>query len=151
MPFIEINTFIDAPIDKCFDLARSIDLHLDSMAKTKEKAIAGRTSGLIEMGETVTWRAKHFGVWQTLTSKITAFSFPHSFTDEMVSGVFKSFKHQHLFSPNNGGTLMVDIFAFESPFGILGKLANVLFLNNYMSKLLKSRNKLIKEIAEQSI
>jgi ligand-binding SRPBCC domain-containing protein len=150
MPFIEINTFINAPIEKCFDLARSIDLHLDSMAKTKEKAIAGRTSGLIELGETVTWRAKHFWIWQNLTSKITAFNFPNSFTDEMITGVFKSFKHQHLFSPKNGGTLMVDIFEFESPLGIFGKLANILFLNNYMRKLLKSRNKLIKEIAEQS-
>ena len=145
---IELSTPINAPLNTCFNLSRSIDLHVDSMAKTKETAIAGRVSGLIEFGETVTWRAKHFGVWHTLTSKITGFDFPNSFTDEMVTGVFKSFKHQHLFYSQNDGTLMIDIFEFESPFGIFGKLANVLFLKNYLHKLLQNRNKLIKEIAE---
>ncbi len=148
MPTIEINTFIIANIERCFNLARSIDLHVDSMAKTKETAIAGRVSGLIEFGETVTWRAKHFGVWHTLTSKITGFDFPYSFTDEMVTGAFKSFKHQHLFFSQNDGTLMIDIFEFESPFGIFGNLANVLFLKNYLRKLLQNRNRLIKENAE---
>jgi len=145
---IELSTPINAPLNTCFNLSRSIDLHVDSMAKTKETAIAGRVSGLIEFGETVTWRAKHFGVWHTLTSKITGFDFPNSFTDEMVTGAFKSFKHQHLFYSQNDGTLMIDIFEFESPFGIFGKLANVLFLKNYLHKLLQNRNKLIKEIAE---
>ena len=148
MPTIEINTFIIANIERCFNLARSIDLHVDSMAKTKETAIAGRVSGLIEFGETVTWRAKHFGVWHTLTSKITGFDFPYSFTDEMVTGAFKSFKHQHLFFSQNDGTLMIDIFEFESPFGIFGNLANVLFLKNYLRKFLQNRNRLIKENAE---
>ena len=148
MPTIEINTFIIANIERCFNIARSIDLHVDSMAKTKETAIAGRVSGLIEFGETVTWRAKHFGVWHTLTSKITGFDFPYSFTDEMVTGAFKSFKHQHLFFSQNDGTLMIDIFEFESPFGIFGNLANVLFLKNYLRKLLQNRNRLIKENAE---
>ena len=148
MPTIEINTFIIANIERWFNLARSIDLHVDSMAKTKETAIAGRVSGLIEFGETVTWRAKHFGVWHTLTSKITGFDFPYSFTDEMVTGAFKSFKHQHLFFSQNDGTLMIDIFEFESPFGIFGNLANVLFLKNYLRKLLQNRNRLIKENAE---
>lgn len=145
---IELSTPINAPLNTCFNLARSIDIHVDSMAKTKETAIAGRVSGLIEFGESVTWRAKHFGVWHTLTSKITGFDFPNSFTDEMVTGAFKSFKHQHLFFSQNDGTLMIDIFEFESPFGIFGKLANVLFLKNYLHKLLQNRNKLIKEIAE---
>ena len=145
---IELSTPINAPLNTCFNLSRSIDLHVDSMAKTKETAIAGRVSGLIEFGETVTWRAKHFGVWHTLTSKITGFDFPNSFTDEMVTGAFKSFKHQHLFYSQNDGTLMIDIFEFESPFGIFGNLANLLFLKNYLHKLLQNRNKLIKEIAE---
>src|ERR1700759_359494 len=94
---IELSTMIDAPIQVCFDLSRSIDLHIESTKQTGEKAIAGRTSGLIEMGESVTWRAKHFGVWQNLTSKITEFKSPDYFTDEMVSGAFKSFRHEHLF------------------------------------------------------
>ena len=97
MPKIELITVIDAPVEKVFDFSRSIDLHMESTRQTGEYAIAGKTSGLIESGETVTWRAKHFGIWQTLTSKITEFDRPNYFVDEMVEGAFKSFRHEHYF------------------------------------------------------
>jgi ligand-binding SRPBCC domain-containing protein len=148
MSKIELSIQINAPVERCFDLSRSIDLHMESTKHTGEKAIAGRTSGLIEMGETVTWRAKHFGIWQNLSSKITQFDRPNSFTDEMVSGAFKSFKHQHIFSDAGGQTLMRDVFIFESPLGILGKLADILFLRKYMEDLLIKRNQVIKDAAE---
>ena len=150
MTIIELTTYIEAPIEKVFDLARSIDLHTDSMAHTGEQAIAGRTSGLIEMGETVTWRARHFGKWQTLSSKITDYNYPHYFTDVMIEGAFESFSHQHLFYAINKQTVMMDIFIFESPHGKLGQLANFLFLGRYMTNLLKKRNRAIKKAAEAS-
>jgi len=145
---IELSTMIDAPIQVCFDLSRSIDLHIESTKQTGEKAIAGRTSGLIEMGESVTWRAKHFGVWQNLTSKITEYKSPDYFTDEMVSGAFKSFRHEHLFFALNNQTVMKDIFTFESPLGWFGRVANILFLGRYMERLLLERNRVIKLAAE---
>jgi len=145
---IELSTHINATIERCFDLARSIDLHIISTRQTDEQAIAGRTTGLIELGETVTWRAKHLGVWQTLTSKITEFDYPNSFTDEMVKGAFKSFRHEHLFFAINGQTVMKDIFIFETPYGWLGRLVNYLFLGAYMERLLVKRNQVIKEAAE---
>ncbi|MDB5139031.1 MAG: cell division protein [Mucilaginibacter sp.] len=148
MTRIELSTHINAPIERCFDLSRSIDLHMESTKQTGEQAIAGRTSGLISLGETVTWRAKHFGIRQTLTSKITQFDSPNSFTDEMISGAFKSFRHEHLFFDVNNQTVMKDIFIFESPLGMLGELANFLFLGSYMTKLLKQRNQVIKQTAE---
>lgn len=150
MPTIELSTSINAPIERCFDMARNIDLHIESTKHTGETAIAGRTSGLIELGETVTWRARHFGVWQNLASKITELDYPNSFTDELVDGAFKSFHHQHVFRTLNGRTEMKDIFRFESPFGILGKLANALFLTRYMTTLLENRNQVIKEAAEST-
>jgi len=131
-------------------MARSIDLHIESTKHTGETAIAGRTGGLIQAGETVTWRAKHFGVWQNLTSKITEFGYPHSFTDEMVEGAFRSIKHRHLFYSADGKTVMKDIFHFESPVGILGRLANYLFLTRYMKRLLEQRNDVIKKAAESA-
>lgn len=148
---IELYTHINAPIERCFDLSRSIDLHIESTKQTGERAIAGRTSGLIGLGETVTWRAKHFGIWQNLTSKVTEFDYPNSFTDEMVKGAFKSFRHEHLFYAVKEQTLMKDVFIFESPLGWLGELANFLFLGRYMQKLLVTRNKVIKEAAERTI
>lgn len=149
MPTIELHTRINAPIEKVFNLSRSIDLHMESTKQTGEQAIAGRTSGLIELGETVTWRAKHFGIRQNLTSKITEFNSPTLFVDEMVSGAFKSFRHEHHFSQVDGQTLMKDIFVFESPLGVLGKLFNWLTLKKYMTNLLETRNKVIKEAAEK--
>jgi ligand-binding SRPBCC domain-containing protein len=145
MPLIELATHINAPIGQCFDLARSIDVHVASTQHTGETAIAGRTSGLIELGESVTWRARHFGIWQTLTSRITEMEYPNFFTDEMVQGAFKNFRHEHYFYPIKDQTLMKDIFRFESS---MGTTLDVLFLKRYMIRLLKKRNRVIKEIAE---
>src|SRR4051812_32244318 len=110
MPIIELSTVIHASIGTCFDLARSIDLHIESTKQTGERAIAGRTSGLIELDETVTWQAKHFGIRQNLTSKITTFDYPNFFADEMVKGAFKSFRHEHHFAWVDDHTLMKDVF-----------------------------------------
>jgi ligand-binding SRPBCC domain-containing protein len=148
---IQLITFINAPIEKVFDLSRSIDLHMESTKQTGEKAIAGTTSGLIGLGQTVTWRAKHFGIWQTLTSKITEYDRPNLFVDEMVSGAFKSIRHEHHFTALVDQTIMEDIFEFESPLGTVGSLFNKLILTRYMTTLLKKRNTVIKEIAEKSV
>jgi ligand-binding SRPBCC domain-containing protein len=148
MPIIQITTHIKANRKLVFDLSRSLDLHKISTQKSNETAIAGRTSGLIELHESVTWRAKHFGVYQTLSSRITEFNSPEFFTDEMVSGAFKSFKHQHIFEKNGEETLMKDIFDFTSPLGFLGRLADKLVLKKYMTNLLEERNKVIKDYAE---
>ena len=149
MPKIELITVINAPIEKVFDLARNIDLHVESTKQTKERAIAGKTSGLIGLGETVTWEATHFGIRQTLTSKITAFDYPNFFVDDMVQGAFKRIHHEHHFANVDGRTEMKDIFVFESPFGMLGKFFNWLVLTKYMTGLLKKRNEVIKVAAEK--
>ncbi|RZJ68017.1 MAG: cell division protein [Flavobacterium sp.] len=151
MPVIFLETYINAPIEEVFDLSRSIDLHKISTAHTNEEAVAGKTSGLIGMGESVTWRARHFGITQHLTSKITAYNRPNFFADEMVKGAFKKFRHEHKFAvAENGATVMTDIFNYTSPLGILGRLADRLFLKNYMEALLKERNRIVKDYAENN-
>lgn len=151
MPIIRMAMQINAPVQVCFDLARSIDIHMESTSQTKEVAINRRTSGLIEYGETVTWEATHFFVRQQLTTKITEFERPYRFVDEMVSGAFQGFRHEHIFVSNDNGTLMTDIFDYTSPFGILGKVADLIFLRFYMERLLLKRNKYIKNKAEHGI
>lgn len=148
MPRIHLSTIIKADIQTVFDLSRNIDLHQKSTSKTNEKAIAGRISGLIEQGETVTWKAKHLGVYQTLTTKIISMNKPHHFVDVMQKGAFKSMKHQHIFTQEGKNTIMTDIFEFESPFGMIGKMFNKFFLTNYMKNFLLERNQLIKITAE---
>ena len=148
MPIIELQTKIKAELEIVFDLSRSVDLHKISTQKTNEEAIAGVTEGLIGLGESVTWRAKHFGIYQKLTSIITEYERPNYFVDEMVKGTFSKFRHEHHFVELRNGTLMTDIFDYTSPMGFLGKLADQLFLRSYMTKLLLERNRVVKEFAE---
>ena len=148
MPIIELTTIIQAPRTRCFDLARSIDLHKLSTGGTDEEAIAGVTSGLIGEGQEVTWRARHFGIVQTLSSRITGFEYPRFFRDEMIQGAFKMIRHDHLFEQNGNVTTMKDRFVFESPGGIFGKIFNALVLRKYLYNLLHKRNQMIKTVAE---
>lgn len=148
MPLIEQVYSIKADIAIVFDLARSIDLHQISTTQTQERAIEGKTNGLLELHERVTWRAKHFGIIQKLTSEMIELEMPHYFVDEMVSGAFKSFRHEHHFFTVDNGTVMTDRFDYQSPFGVLGKCADHIFLRRYMTRFLEKRNLVIKDFAE---
>jgi len=148
MPIIQLETQIAAPVERVFDLARSIDAHTSTTEGTGERAVDGRTSGLIEAGETVTWEARHLGVRQRLTSKITAMERPNFFVDEMVSGAFAMMHHRHEFAADGEGTVMRDIFEFTAPLGPFGWLAEKLFLTAYMEKFLVQRNGGLKALAE---
>ena len=119
-----------------------------SAGSTGETAIAGVTSGLLELGQEVTWRGKHFGVWQNLTSKITRFSRPDYFRDSMVKGAFRRLDHDHIFEAQGDLTIMKDVFDFTSPLGIFGRVADVLFLESYMRRFIIERNDVIKKTAE---
>jgi ligand-binding SRPBCC domain-containing protein len=100
------------------------------------------------MDQEVTWSARHFGIRQLLTSRITAFEPPHYFQDKMVRGAFKRITHDHKFEWNGSATAMSDVFDFEAPFGPLGRLAEWMFLTGYMKRLIEGRNLVIKQTAE---
>jgi ligand-binding SRPBCC domain-containing protein len=147
MPIIELETLVRSDIGTCFDLSRSIDLHQVSTAQTNEKVIAGRMNGLINLNETVTWKATHFGITQKLTTVITSFDRPFHFR-EQLKGVFKYIIHDHDFETRGEHVIMKDIFRFQSPFGYIGRIFDKLILTAYLKKLLLKRNAVIKEYAE---
>ena len=148
MPVVVVRIEIRAPVEIVFDLCRSVDVHVDSTVGTNEKAVGGVTTGLMELGDEVTWRATHFGVRQTLTSRITKFDRPHMFRDSMVAGAFRRFDHDHLFTLVGDVTVVEDRFDFDTRLGILGWLASRLFLMRHMSAFLRVRLESIKTIAE---
>ena len=148
METIRIETWIAAPAERCFDAARDLDLHVKSVGNTNERAVAGRTSGLIELGEEVTWRARHFGVVQHFTSRIMAFDRPRYFQDAMQRGAFRSFVHDHYFDVQGERTKMIDVVAFSAPLGILGRIAEKLLLRRYLTRMLSTRAQVIKEAVE---
>jgi len=148
VPVIVLRTRVAAPPSRCFDLARDVELHQRSTAASRERAVAGVTSGLLGLGDEVTWEATHFGIRQRLTSRISEFDPPNRFVDEMIQGAFARFRHDHQFLAADGGTEMVDIFDYTSPLGPLGRFADGLFLRRYMTTLLRERNAYLKRAAE---
>src|SRR5258708_21592876 len=148
MTDIRLETSIAASPERCFDLSLSVDVHRHSVAQYHERTIAGVTSGVMKLGDTVTWEAVHFGMKQHLTSKITAYERLYRFTDEMIQGAFQAMTHIHEFVPQSPGTLMIDLFTFSAPFCILGRLAEGLILTRYMKGLLRTRNRYLKQVAE---
>jgi ligand-binding SRPBCC domain-containing protein len=131
MVTLEVVTVIRAPIERCFDLARSVVVHLAGNVHSGETAVAtaGVTTGLIGLAQHVTWRAKHFAVWHNLTSEITGMDRPAWFQDTMIQGIFRFMKHDHFFrSLSREETEMKDVFCFAAPLPILGLLAEAVFL-----------------------
>lgn len=149
MPLITVVTRIKASSELCFDLARSVELHVQSTAGTQERAVEGVTSGLLNLNEEVTWEATHLGVRQRLTSRITEFNRPHHFRDSQVRGPFRRFDHDHFFDEDVGNTIMRDVFDYTSPMGWLGRCVDWIFLENYMRGFLQKRAEVIKATAEK--
>lgn len=149
MTTINLTTKIKASKQIVFDSSRNIDIHQQSASKSNEVAIAGITSGLINLNETVTWRGKHFGFYLTHKSRITAMNFYDYFVDEMEEGKFKIFKHEHFFEEKNGITIMTDKMQYQTPFSIFGKLFDILFLEKHLTNFLIERNKILKVISEK--
>ncbi|RYE20707.1 MAG: cell division protein [Sphingobacteriales bacterium] len=148
MPVLHLTTIIHAPVQRCFDLCRSVEVHMASTAHTNEKVIAGKMKGLCEHGDQITWEAKHFGIVQQLSVEITQMQ-PYSyFQDKMVKGAFKYFTHDHFFEPADGHCIVRDVFNYAAPLGILGRIIESSFLNSYMYQLLQTRNAVIKRLAE---
>jgi ligand-binding SRPBCC domain-containing protein len=151
MIHFEETTLIDAPIDRVFDLSRSVEVHLLANVHEGEQALAmgGVTLGLVGLGEQVTWRAKHFGLWHELTSKATVVKPPTHFQVTMVKGIFRSMQADHLLhSLPSGATELRDLFTIAAPLPILGLIAEALFLRRYMIALNRERNAVIKQLAE---
>ena len=149
MPILRLETRVLAPVERVFDLSRSVDVHVASTAATGERAVAGVTRGLMDLGDEVTWEAVHLGIRQRLSTRITEMERPHRFVDEMIRGAFARFRHVHEFRGDESGTLMIDEFDYTSPLGWLGRLADIVFLRAYMTRLLEVRNGHIKVAAER--
>ena len=151
MTRIVVVTSIAAPPERVFDCALDVGLHLGSAAGTGERVVEGRTSGRFEMGEEVTWEARHLGLRRRMTVRITGVERPRWFRDEQVArrGPFASFVHDHHFEPAAGGTRMRDELVFRAPFGPLGRIADALVVGPHMRRFLTERARFLKDAAER--
>lgn len=133
-----IVTRAPVPAEQLFDISLDIDEHVRSMDASGERAIGGTTSGAIGLGESVTWRARHFGIWFTMTSKITALERPRRFVDEQTRGPFRRFHHEHTFASEGASASMTDTITVASPVG--GRVAERVVLVPYLRGLIRQRN-----------
>jgi len=150
MTTIVVETRIAAPIEVCFDLARDVDAHVATSASTGERAVGGKTSGLLDLGDVVTFEAVHFGILQRLTSKIVELDRPRRFVDEMMSGAFASFRHVHEFAVNGASVVMRDTLTWRSPLGVLGVVADRLFVERHMRAFIEKKQAELKAHAERA-
>jgi len=147
---IRTQTVICAPIERVFDLSRSVELHLLASEATGERAVAGKTSGLLGMNDTITWEAKHLGFRQQLTGAIVEYERPRFFRDRMTRGIFRDLTHGHRFDPVHSGTVMTDVIEFHSPFIPVGGILDSWLVGPHLERYLKERNRILKEVAESA-
>jgi len=134
-------TILPVSPPRAFELSLSVEAHLRSMARSRERAVGAVTSGTLTLDDEVTWRAWHFGVPWTMTSRITEYDPPHRFVDDQVRGPFRAFRHEHLFTESDDGTVMTDRVAFTAPFGVLGRVTERVVLRRYLAHLIGARNR----------
>lgn len=149
MARIELEMLVHAPPEACYALALNVQAHLDSTSRTGERVVAGPADGHLKLGDVVTWEARHLGIRQRLTVRISAATPPRYFQDVLVRGAFRTLQHDHYFKAVSGGTLMRDVFEFSSPLGFVGRWFDALFLTRYMTRFLRTRNAQLKERLER--
>ena len=148
MPTFVLETLVDAPLQRVFDLARHVDRHTETMGHD-ESVVDATADGHLALGDVVTWRATHFAIPFELTVQVTQFDNPSHFRDKQIDGPFGHMVHDHYFERTPAGkTRMRDEFDFASPLGPLGRLVDELFLASYLESLVEARNRELKALAE---
>lgn len=151
MPTITVDTRIAAPIERCFDFARDVDAHVRSSAWTHERVVGGRMSGLLERGDIVTFEGVHFGIRQRFTARVVEMDRPFRLVDEMEQGAFARFRHVHEFRAEHNVVVMTDIIIWQSPFGMLGRVADAVFLEAHLTRFLRTKQAELKRLVEDDL
>ena len=85
----------------------------------------------------VRWLAEH-----------TAYDPPRMFEDVQVEGPFKSWRHRHFVEPHEKGALLRDEVEYETPLGVLGRLAAPLLVEPRLRRLFEYRHRVTREWCE---
>jgi ligand-binding SRPBCC domain-containing protein len=149
MTVLRVTTVVHAPAEVVFDLARDVREHTAALAHTGERVEPpGRTEGLLEEGDLVCFRARHFGLTMRLCARVVRMERPREFVDEQVRGAFRRLRHTHTFTATHGGTLVTDVLEWTAPLGPLGRLTDALVLRRHLRGIVTARNAHLKRRAE---
>ncbi|MBG0563885.1 SRPBCC family protein [Actinoplanes sp. NEAU-A11] len=146
---IEVVSVINAAAATVFDLELDIDVHAESLAKSRETATTTTGRRQLGLGDEVTFGARHFGRRWNMTSRITAYNRPYHFVDEQTRGPFRALRHEHYFEDlGDIRTRMIDRMTIRAPLGPLGAVATRMLLAPHLRRLLVERAAHIKRLAE---
>lgn len=148
MPSIHLTTFIKAPADRVFDLARNLTLYKKLLQQRKELLSSGSASHLPSTGDTVTVHAKHLGKTRSVILRVMEMDKPRLYVEEQVKGDLGSFRHERHFMVADNGTFLIDKLEVEPPRDLLGRLIGKYYIKRYVEKLVQQRNDLIRQYAE---
>ena len=68
------------------------------------------------------------------------------FVDEQRVGPYKMWHHEHIFEIKKEGVLMTDIISYVPPFGILGTIANLMFIKKRVNTIFDYRNIILEKM-----
>lgn len=145
----EVVTAVTAAPSVLFDLALDVDVHAASLAGSDERATTSTGRRCLQLGEEVTFAARHVGVRWRMTSRITAYERPWRFVDEQVRGPFALLRHEHRFEPlGPGRTRATDRMTIALAGGRAGGLVTRRVVAPYLRRLLRRRADHLRRVAE---
>lgn len=148
MPTVRLTTRIDAPVERCFDLYRSVSLHVDSYKHAHERAVGAITSGLVGPGDVAAFRMRAFGFPYRMSVVVAEYDPPHHFRDSQTEGFFLRADHDHHFAVDGGATLVTDVFDYTPRFASFGRLLDRLMVARYVRWTISQKNSNVKRVAE---
>ena len=148
MPTVKLTTRVNAPVDRCFDLYRSVSLHVDSYKHAHERAVGPITSGLVGPGDVAAFRMRALGFPYRMSVKVVAYDRPLHFRDSQTEGFFLRADHDHYFAVEDGTTLVTDVFDYTPRFSWLGTLLDRLIVGRYVRWTIGQKNANVKRVAE---
>jgi ligand-binding SRPBCC domain-containing protein len=86
------------------------------------------------------------GIKTLWVTEITQVSHQKYFVDEQRIGPYKIWHHQHLLKENSEGVLMEDIISYQPPFGLIGSIANKLFIEKQLTAVFDYRTVAVEKI-----
>ncbi len=145
---IKYTQDIPSTIDKVWDFVSS-PMNLKEITPASMNFIVTSHSipEKIYAGMMITYKVSPvLGIPLNWCTEITQVSHLQYFVDEQREGPYRIWHHQHILEEIQGGVRMIDIIHYKVPFGILGKLANILFVKKQLKGIFEFRFKRVEEI-----
>lgn len=139
---------IPAPLDAVWDFISSpVNLKLIAPPQMGFEIVTQSLPDRMMAGMIIEYRVKPMaGIPTTWVTEITQVRDKEYFIDVQQVGPFAFWHHQHILEQQENGVLMTDIISYKPPLGLLGSLANLLFVRRQLESIFTHRKRAIENI-----